>query len=98
MARDTHISAIGYVAMMTGENVELLEQIAVNSENVDYGEIIDVATGPDEGITAFTSHGIDSLKEFTADVRTWEDGIRQFLLDDGRNPEMTELIMTNEPR
>ena len=30
MARDTHVYAIGYVAKMIGENVELLEQIAAN--------------------------------------------------------------------
>jgi len=98
MARDTHIYAIGHVATMIGEPLELLEQIATNSDNIDYGEMIDVATGPDEGITAFTSRGIESLKEFIADVRTWEGGIRQFLTDDGCDPEMIERIMADEPR
>jgi hypothetical protein len=98
MRRDTHIYAIGYVAKMIGENLELLEQIATNSDNIDYGEMIDVATGPGEGITAFTSRGIESLQEFIADVRTWEGGIRQFLLDDRCDPETIERIMDDEPR
>lgn len=98
MARDTHIYAIGYVATTIGENLELLEQIATNSDNIDYGEMIDVATGPDEGITAFTSRGIESLQEFIADVRTWEGGIRQFLTDDGCDPDVIQRIMAAEPR
>lgn len=55
MGRDTRIYAIGYVSEMTGENLELLEQIAINPDNIDYGEMIDVATGPDSSVTAFTA-------------------------------------------
>ena len=98
MGRDTHIYAIDYVATMIGENLELLEQIATNSDNIDYGEMIDVATGPDEGITAFTRRGIESLKEFLADVRTWPGGIRQFLLDQDCDPDRIARIMAEEPR
>ena len=98
MGRDTHIYAIGYVAKMIGENLELLEQIATNSDNIDYGEMIDVATGPDEGLTAFTGRGIESLQEFIADVRTWPGGIRQFLIDQDCDPDMIERIMADEPR
>ncbi len=98
MGRDTHIYAIGYVAEMIGENLELLEQIATNSDNIDYGEMIDVATGPDMGVTAFTGRGIESLQEFIADVRTWPGGIRQFLTDQDCDPDMIERIMANEPR
>jgi hypothetical protein len=98
MARDTHVYAIGYVAKMIGENVELLEQIAANSDNIDYGEMIHVATGADEGITTFTSRGIQSLQEFIADVRAWEGGIQKLLLDDGCDPEVIERIMLDEPR
>ncbi|MEM8596585.1 MAG: hypothetical protein AAGF76_08975 [Pseudomonadota bacterium] len=98
MGRDTNIYAIGYVAKMIGEHVELLEQIAANSDNIDCGEMFSVAIGPDECITAFTSRGIESLQEFIADVRTWQGGIRQFLLDDGCEPETIERIMAAEPR
>ena len=51
MARDTHFFAIAHVAGMIGENLELLEEIAANSDNVDYGEIVHVTTGPDDGFT-----------------------------------------------
>ena len=98
MARDTHIYVIGYAATMISENLEFLEHLATNSDNIDYGEMIDVATGPDEGITAFTSRGIESLQEFIAGFRTWEGGIREYLFDDGFDREMIERIMADEPR
>ena len=98
MGRDTHIYAIGYVAEITGENLELLEQIATNPDNIDYGEMIEVATGPDRSITAFTGRGIESLQEFIADVRTWPGGIRQLLIDQGCDPDIIERIIADEPR
>lgn len=98
MGRDTHIVATGHVAKMVGENPELLEQIAANSDYIDYGDMIHVATGPDEGSTAFTGRGVESLKEFIADVRTWPGGIRQFLSDEACDPDMIQRIMTDEPR
>lgn len=98
MGRDTHFFAIAQVAGMIGENLELLEEIAANSDNVDYGEIVYVTTRPDDGLTAFTSRGIESLQEFIADVRTWPGGIRQFLIDQGCDPNMIERIMADEPR
>lgn len=98
MARDTHIVAINHVATMISENVELLEQIAANSDNIDYGEMIYVSTGADEGITAFTRHGIESLQEFIADVRTSPGGIKQFLIDERCEPDIIKRIMEDEPR
>ncbi len=97
MGRDTRIYAIGYVSEMTGENLELLEQIATNPDNIDYGEMIDVATGPDSSITAFTGRGIESPQEFIANVRTWPGGIRQFLIDQDCNPDIIERIIADEP-
>ncbi len=67
MGRDTHIVAIGHVPKVIRENPELLEQIAANSDNIDYGEMIHFSTGPDEGFTAFTERGVESPKEFMAD-------------------------------
>ena len=55
MGRNTHTYAIEYVAKQIGENLELLEEIASNSDNIDYGEMINVVTGPNKAITAFTS-------------------------------------------
>ena len=98
MGRDTCICAIDYVAKRIGENLELLEEIAGDSDNIDYGEMIDVVTGPDEAITAFTSRGIENLQEFLADIRTWQGGMRQFLIEQNCNPAMIERIMADELR
>jgi hypothetical protein len=98
MGRDTCICAIDYVAKRIGENLELLEEIASNPDKFDYSEMIDVVTGPDEAITAFTSRGIENLQEFLADVRTWQGGMRQFLIEQNSDPERIKRIMANEPR
>ncbi len=60
--------------------------------------MIDVVTGPDEAITTFTSRGIENLQEFIADIRTWQGGMRQFLVDEDCDPERIERIMADEPR
>jgi hypothetical protein len=90
--------AMNYVAEMIGENIELIEVISANSGNIDYGEMTTVWTSPEDGIIAFTDHGIECLKEFLADVRTWSGGIREFLVDENCGPETIERIMAREPR
>ncbi|OJU66571.1 MAG: hypothetical protein BGO05_11650, partial [Rhizobiales bacterium 63-7] len=95
MARQTHVYTIEYVATLIGENLELLEEIASNSDNIDYGEMIHVYDGTDEGITTFTDGGIESLQEFLADARSWEGGVRQFLLDEQCDPEKIKRIMAD---
>ncbi|WP_123147279.1 hypothetical protein [Mesorhizobium delmotii] len=94
MARPTMVYTIEYVATLIGENLELLQEIASNSDNIDYGEMMYAHDGTDEGITTFT----ESLKEFLADVRTWEGGVRQFLLDSQCDLEMIERIVADEPK
>lgn len=74
MARETVFFGIAHVARKTDENLELLEQVAMNGDNIDYGEMIYVHDGSVEGITAFTERGIESLQEFLADVRSWRGG------------------------
>jgi hypothetical protein len=96
MARTTHVCTIEYVATLIGENLELLREIASNSDNIDYGEMIHVDDGSDEGITTFTDRGIESLQEFLADVRSWQGGVRKFLVDCQCAPEMIERIMADE--
>lgn len=97
MARQTVFFSIGHVAKKIGENFELLEQVAMNGDNIDYGEMIYVHDGS-EGITAFTERGIESLQEFLADVRSWQGGIRQFLIDQECEPDIIERIMADEPK
>ena len=50
MATVTHICTLDYVAKMLGEDPELLEAIVYNDDNLTYGSIISVYTGPDEAI------------------------------------------------
>jgi hypothetical protein len=96
MARPTHVYTIDYVATLIGENVELIRQIASNSDNIDYGEIIHAHDGSEEGITTFTDRGIESLQEFLADIRTWDGGVRQFLIDEQCDPERIERIVADQ--
>ena len=98
MARPTHVYTVEYVASLIGENLELLQEIASNSDNIDYGEMIHAHDGSEEGITTSTDRGIESLKEFLADIRTWEGGVRQFLIDEQCDPERIERIMADEPK
>jgi hypothetical protein len=95
MARPTHVYTIDYVASLIGEN---LEEIASNSDNIDYGEMIHAYDGSEEGITTCTEGGIESLKEFLADIRTWEGGVRQFLVDGQCDTKKIERIMADEPK
>ena len=98
MARPTHVYTIEYVATLIGENLELNQQIASNSDHIDYGEMIHAHDGSEEGITTFTARGIESLKEFIADIRTWEGGVRQFLADEQCHPQRIERIIADEPK
>ena len=98
MARVTHVYGIDHVAKMIGESRELIEVVSWNSDNIDYGEMIHVHDGTEEGITTFTDRGVESLQEFLADVRTWDGGIRQFLIDQQCEPDVIERIMANRAR
>jgi hypothetical protein len=83
MTRPTYVFSIDHVARMIDESLELIEVVSSNSDNIDYGEMIEVHQGTDESITTFTERGVECLQEFLADVRTWDGGIRQFLIDAG---------------
>ena len=98
MARPTHVYTIDYVATLIGENIELLQQIASKSDNIDYGEMIHAHDGTEEGITTFTDRGVESMKEFLADIRTWDGGVRLFLVDEQCDPARIERIMADEPK
>ena len=98
MARPTHVYTIDYVATLIGESIELIQQVASNSDNIDYGEIIHVHDGSEEGITTLTDRGIESVTEFLADIRTWDGGVRQFLVGEQCDPKRIERIMADEPK
>ena len=98
MARVTHVYSIGHVAKLIGESLELIEVVSWNSDNIDYGEMIHVHDGTEEGITTLTDRGIESLQAFLADIRTWNGGIRQFLIDQQCEPDLIERIMAKEQK
>lgn len=66
--------------------------------NIDYREVIHACDDSEGGITTFTDRGIESLKEFLADIRTWDGGVRQFLVDEQCDPEKIECILADEPK
>ena len=98
MGRTTSVYTITHVAKMLGENLELLEEIASNDDNLDCGDIVTIWTGDEETMTSFTNDGIDSLRAFIRDVRTWPGGIHQFLTASLCEPDVIERIMSDEPK
>jgi len=96
MARITHVHTIDEVARRIGKNLELIEIVSANPDNIDYGEMIWVDDGTEEGIKTFTDRGIECLQELFADIRTWEGGIREFLHDEQCDPKVFESIMADE--
>ncbi len=65
------------VARWTGENLELLKAVTVNSDNIDDGEMVWVNNGSEEGITTLTDRGIECLMDLLKDIRSWPGGIRE---------------------
>ncbi len=91
MATVTHVHSLAYVARILAEEPELLEAITDNNDNLDYGDIITVWTGPEETMTALTDNGIDALRDLLADARrspeAWQDFLQSFIDDpDLRTP------------
>lgn len=98
MARISRVHTINEAAKKVGEPLELIEIISANSDNIDYGEMIWVENGTDDGIKAFTDRGIECLQELIADIRTWNGGIREFLRNVQGDPETLERIMAEEEK
>ena len=51
-----------------------------------------------DGTKGLTENGIDDLQTLIADIRTWDGGIRQFLLDQLCDPEMIERVTADEAK
>lgn len=85
MAAITHVRSLDYVARILDEDVELLRAIVWNDDNLTYGAIISVYTGPDQALTALTDNGIEELSDMLRDARrtteTWHDFLDDFLDD-----------------
>lgn len=98
MAAVTSITTIDYVARMLDEDVELLEAIVSNHDNLTYGAIISVYTGPDEATTALTDHGIDELSDLLSDARLTIKAWHDFLADFVDDPDLAARFMAQAPR
>lgn len=96
MARSKTIYTLKEVAVMIGENLELLEEVTANSDNIAEGEMVHVRDGSEHGTRGLTADGVEGLQELLADIRTWDGGIRQFLVDERCAPEMIERVMADE--
>ena len=96
MARSRFIYTLKEVAGMIGENLELIEEVTANSDNITEGELVYGRDGSEDGTKGLTEDGIDDLQNLLADIRTWDGGIRQFLIDEQCDPEMIERVMADE--
>lgn len=81
---------------MIGEKLELIEEVTANSDNIAEGELVYVRDGSEDGTKGLTENGIDDLRDLLADIRTWDGGIRQFLVDEQCDLEMIERVMADE--
>jgi len=98
MAAITHICTLNYVAKMMDEDPELLEAIVWSDDNLTYGSIISVYTGPEETITALTDDGVEELTAMLRDARSTTDSWHQFLDDFVDDEELVARIKAKPPR
>lgn len=98
MATVTYVRTLDYVARMLGEDMALLEAIVSNHDNLTYGAIISVYTGPDKAITALTDLGVEELTDMLSEARltiqTWRDFLDAFIDD----PELAVRLKDRTPR
>ncbi|KAA9011065.1 hypothetical protein F4U94_17245 [Sphingobium limneticum] len=98
MAAVTSFLTLDYVARTLDENVELLEAIVSNDDNLTYGAIVSVYTGPDEAITALTDHGVQELTDMLSEARLTTKAWHQFLDDFVDDPELAARFKAHNPR
>ncbi|MGP3711320.1 hypothetical protein ACS5UA_10710 [Brucella sp. RRSP16] len=96
MARSRFVYTLSQVASMISENLELIEEITANFDNISEGELVYVSDGSEDGTEGLTPNGIEELQSLLADIRTWDGGIREFLVETQCDPEITDRIMVNE--
>jgi hypothetical protein len=98
MATVTHVFSIDYVAKLLDEDPELLQAITSNDDNLSYGSIISVYTGPDEAITSLTRDGIEELEQMLVHARRtadeWNDFLEAFVDDE----ELIARVKAKSPR
>ena len=98
MATVSHVCTLDCVAKMLGEDPELIQAIVYNDDNLTYGSIISVYTGPEDTITALTDDGIDELKDMLRDARITPETWNAFLDDFVDDAELVARIKARSPR
>lgn len=74
MARSRFIYTLKQVAVMIGENHELIEEMTANSDNISKGELVYVSNST----KGLTENGIDELQNLLTDLRTWLGECQEF--------------------
>jgi hypothetical protein len=85
-------------AQLMGENAELVEEITANSDNVDYGELVHIHGGSENGLTGLTERGVECVEDLLADIRTWPGGIHKYLIDQHCDEEIIGRILADEEK
>ena len=98
MATVTYVFSIDYVAKLLDEDPELLQAIVSNDDNLSYGSIISVYTGPDEAITSLTRDGMEELEQMLAHARRTTDEWNDFLNAFVDDKELVTRIKAKSPR
>ena len=98
MATVSQVYTLQYVATMLGEDPEMLEAIVSNEDNLTYGSIINVSTGPDEDVTALTDYGVDELRDMIAAARCSPTEWDEFLDDFVNDPGIIARVKAQTPR
>ncbi|CDX25011.1 conserved hypothetical protein [Mesorhizobium plurifarium] len=98
MATVTHVFSIDYVAKLLDEDAELLQAIVNNDDNLSYGNIISVYTGPDEATTSLTRDGMEELEQMLAHARRTADEWNDFLEAFVDDQELIARIKAKSPR
>ncbi len=55
-----------------------------------------ISDGSEDGTKGLTENGIEELQSLLADIRTWNGGIREFLIDKQCDPVINDRIMAVE--
>ena len=92
MAETTYVCALTQVASQWGEDLDLLEAIVSNDDNLSYGSIVSVQTGPDDYITALTEDGIEELRDMPASARVSVEEWHSFLEDFVDDPDIVARV------
>ena len=92
------VYTLEYVATLLGEDLEMLEAIVSNDDNLTYGSIVSVCTGPDESITSLTDDGVDELRSMITCARRSPDEWDEFLEGFVGDRDIINRLKAQNPR